>query len=205
MTDVVTSLKGRTLSVSVRVRTSTANAVRIGLNNYFAGASHFTYSAYHSGGGAYETLTVTATMDNSLAICQVQVLFAASCTAYIDNAMLVVGSVPADYAPLHPADDLARCLRYYEVLGVPAGTDVVVSGNTGASAWLYQSFPVRTEKPVTPTATVVGTWGYTNASGLIAAVATTRTTQLRITTTAAGYASATNNGANTCVTLESNP
>ena len=31
--------------------------------------------------------------------------------------MLVVGSQPADYVPLHPADDLARCLRYYEIVG----------------------------------------------------------------------------------------
>ena len=42
---------------------------------------------------------------------------AAAGTYYVDNAMLVVGSQPADYAPLHPADDLARCLRYYEIIG----------------------------------------------------------------------------------------
>jgi len=55
---------------------------------------------------------------------QVTVSFALPCTAYIDNAMLVVGSQPADYVPLHPADDLARCLRYYQRWGAPASISV---------------------------------------------------------------------------------
>src|SRR5262252_9445345 len=114
LTDFVGSLNGLTLSLSVRVKTATANAVRIGINNYYSSTSHFTYSTYHTGSGAYQTLTVTATLTPAPTIVQLCVFFAASCTAYLDNAMLVVGSVAADYAPLHPADDLARCLRYYE-------------------------------------------------------------------------------------------
>ncbi|HXI15570.1 MAG TPA: hypothetical protein VNM48_04300, partial [Chloroflexota bacterium] len=31
----------------------------------------------------------------------------------VNDAMLVIGSVAADYQPLTPADDLARCIRYY--------------------------------------------------------------------------------------------
>jgi len=103
-------LRGRTVSLSVRVRTSTVNAVRLAI---YDGSYH--YGNYHSGGGAYETLNVTwAIPTGAAAILAAVVKLDASCTAYIDNAMLVVGSVAADYAPLHPADDLARCLRYYQ-------------------------------------------------------------------------------------------
>jgi hypothetical protein len=100
----------RVLSFSMRVRTSTPNAVRLAIYT----GSAFVNGAYHSGGGAYETLTVTATMGSGVQAGNAAVNFVASCTAYLDNAMLVVGSQRADYVPLHPADDLARCLRYYE-------------------------------------------------------------------------------------------
>jgi len=105
-----TQLRGRTITASMRVRTSTANAVRLSLYN---GTTPI-YGSYHSGSGSYETLTVTVAVSAAATLVQFNVTFNANCTAYIDNAMLVVGSVPADYAPLHPADDLARCLRYYQ-------------------------------------------------------------------------------------------
>src|SRR5262245_5535438 len=47
----------RTLTFSARVRTNTANAVRLGFHN----GSAWSYSSFHSGGGTYETLSVTAT------------------------------------------------------------------------------------------------------------------------------------------------
>ena len=144
----------------MRVRTATANAVRIAL--YFGSAVF--YSSFHPGDGTYRTLTVTATADAAVVVGPI-VYFAASCTAYLDNAMLVVGSVPADYAPLHPADDLARCLRYYEIpvaLGIPR-----LSGNNGANNNIpyYLTIPFRVPKPVSPTITMVGTWTYAGGNG----------------------------------------
>src|SRR5499427_10302759 len=52
-------LAGRTLTLSVRVRTSTANAVRIGMNNYYSSTAHWTYSPFHTGDGTWQTLTVS--------------------------------------------------------------------------------------------------------------------------------------------------
>jgi hypothetical protein len=153
-------IANRTLSASVRVRTATANAVRIGLYT----GSAFVYSTFHTGDGTWQTLTVTATMAASGPITQLSVFFAASCTAYIDNAMLVVGSQYADYAPLHPADDLARCLRYYEVVGGQNGSVPQMSLYGTAGAQVAVTSPFRAHKAVTPTATKVGSWLATNCN-----------------------------------------
>lgn len=152
-------LRGRTISFSVRVRTSTANAVRIGFSD-----GSVTQSAFHSGSGAFETLTVTRSVPVGAAYVLTLIYFAASCTAYIDNAMLVIGNVAADYAPLHPADDLARCLRYYEVLGgVSAALIrqwVAVAGAGADTVWT----PFKVQKAVSPTVTKNGTWGVGNGA-----------------------------------------
>jgi hypothetical protein len=119
-------LKGRVVSASCRVRCATANAVRIGI---FDGVA-WQYGAFHTGSGSYQTLTATVTLGAS-GDYYCGVFFAASCTAYVDNAMLVVGSVAADYAPMHPADDLARCQRYYQTLGRNGTGAIVVSQRGG--------------------------------------------------------------------------
>ena len=157
--------RGRTISFSVRVRTSTANAVRAFISSDGTGNVTQT-SSFHTGSGAYQTLTVTNTIPaDANAGANAGVFLAASCTAYLDNAMLVVGSVPADYAPLHPADDLARCLRYYEVdsgTSVPIGT--AQAYGTGAFQVMVR---FRAIKAVVPTVTVsaVSDFGVMNATG----------------------------------------
>jgi hypothetical protein len=112
-TEPTHQLGGRQITFSIRVRCATASAVRAVLYN---GAA-FSYSAYHTGGGAYETLSVSASCAAGVTNIQVGVDLGASCTAYLDNAVLAVGSVAPDYVPLHPAEDLARCQRYYQEIG----------------------------------------------------------------------------------------
>lgn len=106
-------LQGKAVSLSFRVKTSTANATRVALDD----GTTVSYSSYHSGSGNYETLTVTATMGASASEVLAMVEFDASCTAYLDNAMLVVGSAPINYIPLTPAEEWSRCQRYYELRG----------------------------------------------------------------------------------------
>lgn len=156
-------LVGQTVSLSVRVRCSTANAVRIGVNNY-TGTSNWTYSSFHTGSGNYETLTVTATLSLTASYAQPAILFAASCTAFVDNAMLVVGSQAVDYIPLHPADDLARCLRYYEKIG-PSTNYPELATYMSAGGGFWSPLPWAAKKAVTPTVTINGTFAYVNASG----------------------------------------
>jgi hypothetical protein len=156
---------GRSVSFSVRVRTSTANAVRVGLYNDSSGTT--VWSSYHSGGGAYETLTVTLTLPVAATLCHPGIGFSVSCTAYIDNAMLVVGSVPADYAPLHPADDLARCLRYYELQTFALGAHIAAGQCVGTGSWGGPA-PYQVRKAVTPTLTfsAPSTFAVTNSAGI---------------------------------------
>ena len=152
-------LAGRTFSVSVRVKTSTANAVRLGVND---NVNAYTYSPYHTGNGQYQTLTVTRTLPATGT--QIGVVIWADggvgATFYIDNAMLVVGSVAADYAPLHPADDLARCLRYYELV------NDFVFGTGQCSGAAAAQIPIRFySKGGTPTVTSTGSFVVTAAGG----------------------------------------
>jgi len=142
-------IAGRTLTFSVRIRVATANAVRMGIYNGTA----WTYGAFHTGSGVYQTLSATTTFGASGTF-YVAVYFAASCTAYIDNAMLVVGSQPANYVPLHPADDLARCLRYYELLNPGAEGPYLFLGQAAGTAAVYAPVLYRVQKPVTPSVTM---------------------------------------------------
>ena len=155
------NLRGLTVSLSVRVRTATANAVRVSLTSDGTGATNV-YSSYHAGSGTYQTLTVTYPIPSNATYVNITIYFAASCTAYVDNAMLVVGSVAADYAPLHPADDLSRCLRYYEQTGGLAGNIPQWGGYGAAGAQWSAPLSFKARKAVTPTLTKVGTWTVVN-------------------------------------------
>jgi len=195
-------LRGRTTTFSMRIRTSSANAVRLRID--ITGAAQTVNSAYHSGGGTYETLSVPVTVGAAATGVIVYVQLDASCTAYLDNAMLVVGSVAADYAPLHPADDLARCLRYYEIIGETLN-EIARTGYAAAGGAddVYSSF--HTRKGVNPTVTKTGTWIVTNCAqpSLIAYGPNGMT--LRTIVTALGAFAYNNNASGATVTIEANP
>jgi hypothetical protein len=145
-----TQLRGRTIAFSARVRTSVANAVALRVDSQVAG----TLGAYHTGDGTWQTLSATYTVPANATRVIGLIFFFASCTAYLDNAMLVVGSQPANYVPMHPADDLARCLRYYEVIQASgAGGSLGFTGMAYATANATAPIPFRVKKAVTPTLT----------------------------------------------------
>jgi len=148
------TLAGRTVTLSIRVKTATANAVRAFTQPDGSGGA-LQSSAFHPGGSVYATLTLTVAISANATYLNIGVLFAASCTAYIDNAMLVVGSQAADYAPLYPADDLARCQRYYETNYSASGQHLVMAQATGTAA-AAGPFRFRVTKAVSPTITLNG-------------------------------------------------
>jgi hypothetical protein len=196
-------LRGRTITFAVRVRSSVAGTVKVRLT-YDATN---TDSAYNVGTG-WERLSVTVAIPASAASVSVQVRFDfASCTAYLDNATLVVGSAAADYVPLHPADDLARCERYYELHG--GGTNAVFfSFFSAAVATYYLTVPLRAEKPVTPTVTLNGTWtSLANTSAPSISSPTVRSFLLVATANAATGAryGVNTDSADDTVTVEANP
>lgn len=161
LTDQFGQLAGRTITCTVRVRTSTANAVALTIGDNIGSAQ----GSFHSGSGTYEKISVTRAIPAGVTSLGVNIGLFASCTAYVDNAMLVIGSVLADYVPLHPADEQARCLRYYEIIGNPpvAGAELGVGQcySTTNAAVIFR----YVTKPVAPTVTTVGTLSLIGATG----------------------------------------
>lgn len=197
---------GREVAVSVRVNTATASAVRVGVHN----GSTWTYSSFHTGGSTYQTLSATATIGVG-STAQIGIFFAVSCTAYVDNAMFVLGSSAATYTPLHPDEDIRRCSRYYELLSFVANEAIGTVTGIGTTITSALRIPLGV-KAAAPTTTGVGAWniqiGNGGASGVssVAFVSTTTQTNLKPTVTAVNgtlyhlFPTATNN-----VIAEANP
>lgn len=195
----INQLKGKTITLSVRVRVATANACRPAIYDSVNGWRNGTF---HTGDGTYQTLTFTAAIPAAATTLYVAVNFAASCTAYIDNATLVVGSVAMDYQPLHPADDLNRCLRYYETIATDAQS-MYVAGymSAGGSVGIWQT---TVNKAITPTVTKVGSFALANcAQPTIWGISRTGFTAL-ISVTALGAYSC-YNSSGTGYNVEANP
>jgi hypothetical protein len=145
------------------VRASVAGAARLGITD----STTTTYGSYHTGGGAYETLSVTATVASGTTSLIVAIWFSASGTYDVDSAVLVVGSAAPSYAPLHPADDLIRCQRHYHEIG---GLDTNEYAATGfcfgaTNALFVVRYPVEMLGAPTVTVSAPGDWIVHNASG----------------------------------------
>ena len=101
------------------------------------------YSGYHSGQRAVRNPPGDDDLPDLGQLHQWsgRIFFDANGTYYVDSAMLVVGASRRT-RPLHPADDLARCLRYYEVMGGNGGDSIGLIWAVAAS----QAYtPVRDE------------------------------------------------------------
>jgi hypothetical protein len=155
-------LRGRTVAFSVQVKCDRPNAVRLGV---YDGAYH--HGAYHGGGGGYETLTVVATVSTLATVARVVLVFDASCTAYVDNTVLVVGEIPQVYVPLHPQEDTARVLRYRFMLGGLSPNEVVaqVFVTSATTAFGVLRYPVAMAVPPTLTVSAPGDWILYRAGG----------------------------------------
>jgi hypothetical protein len=199
--------KGATVTARLRAKCSTAGAARAYLGD---GVGDSSRSAFHSGGGGWETLTVTRALDPAATELTCGLYLTADCTAYIDNASLVLGSTPLPYAPLSDSEDLRRCQRYYEVQGwLSSGGGAghpVVHGSAGAGAEVVRnSFTWAVPKGGLPTVGVAGTWGLVNATGPTVAAANQSGYALAIAATAAGQCEAAPNSAGDVVTGEWSP
>jgi hypothetical protein len=156
----ILQFRNRVVSLSIRVLASIAGAVAAYIYDDING---YRIGAFHTGDGTYQTLTVTAVISPSInTIVQVGVRLEKTVNCFVDAACLVFGLAPAEYLPMHPADDLARCQRYYEVHGGAAGASFVhgLYGSAGAAVQVTHVFAVS--KGAVPTLTRNGTWATTN-------------------------------------------
>jgi hypothetical protein len=197
-------LKGRVLSLGIRVKVATANAVRPWIST--DGGTTKTYGSYHTGGDTYEALKVenVAVAAGATSV-MVGLELAASTTVYVDNAMLVIGSVACDYQWVHPHDDMDRCQRYYEVHGGVADGSVAYYGNAPGNnvQGFGRSFAVR--KAVIPTMTKGGTWTVSNCGQPTAGGASVDGYFLSAGGTAAGNMVFSPNSADDTIIAEANP
>lgn len=179
--------RGRSLTFAARVKTTTANAVRLSV---FDGTTRTT-GAYHTGSGVYETLTVTVALPASAPSLQVEVGFLnGNVTAYVDNATLAGGQSAMPYQPITPAVDLVQCQRYYTLFG---GLDTneygiglqCISTTVALGVW---RFPVEMAVAPTITGSAAADFSLFNAAGSLVACTviaannpTRRSTRLTLT------------------------
>lgn len=129
--------RGKTVTASVRVNTSVATAVRVVLGDSATSAS----SSFHTGGGGWETLSVTLTVDPAATALAVTVGMTTAGdkkngTYYFDNSMLTVGSSAMNFVSTDPAIDFGRCQRYY-FKTFDVGTVPVQNSGTNIGALSY--------------------------------------------------------------------
>jgi len=188
-------LRGRTLSLTARVLVPTGSPLQCSLQ-IFDGVTA-TYSPVAANSGAWQTLTVTAT----IAANATQVLIAlghggASGTAQWDDAMLVPGAIPARYVPLSPAEEWERCQRYRQTVQVHARFKA-------AAALDRLAVPVawRVRPAVAPTITVTTNTGVNLAVNPVVDTVTTDGARMEIQAAAAGDTFATG----VIIVADSNP
>lgn len=205
-------LRGRTITFAADVKASVAGAARLAV---YDGATR-SYGAYHSGGGSYERLSVTVAVPTNATQVQVEISLGASGTFYLDNATLHLGSAPVAYAPLAPAEEWARCWRYYEVLDA---TSIYVFGpgylySTNGAFAQVRTWPKAVVPTVTPNAAANFRVVYRNSSTAVGnAVAVLNQNrlgfQLNVTVAGtpftAGEGCYVDNGAAASITVEANP
>jgi hypothetical protein len=194
--------QGQAVTLRWRVKCSTANAVRLIASDGVTSAS----GAYHTGDGSWQTLTLTMTLNVAATLLIVGVQFTASCTAYVDNTGLALGSTPLPYAPLLAGEDLRRCERYYEVHGGANGYPYVRGYSAVGTGDIHTlGIAWRKQKGAAPTVTKTGTWTVNNAGQPSVTGANTDGYSLSISSLVAGYFDTTPNSSDDLIIAEWNP
>lgn len=198
MKELVVALHGKTVTFSVRVRSSVAASVYLDI---YDGIGNVSQSTPNQSTGAFETLTVSRVVSGAATDLQLRVLTnGVSCTYYLDNATAVVGSVALEYIPLNPAEETNRCLRYYQE--IPYYLELrgyMSAGNSLGEVLWYQS------KGGIPTVTKVGTWAVTNCAQPTLSAANADHIHLLTVVTALGLATAATDSSDDMITVEYNP
>lgn len=153
--------RGKTVSVSVRVYSSVATAIRVSLDDNVSAVS---YSSYHTGGGGWETLTATLTVSASatglIAAVGMPANDKKTGTYYFDSAMLVLGSEAVAFVPINPVVDVLRSQRYFYRIAGNLIDEMICPGENLSTTLGFGVVRHPVTMRVTPTATVVGATGF---------------------------------------------
>lgn len=161
------ALQGKLVTVSVRVSTTLANAIRLNVSSDGTGGSGGGSSA-HPGDGVYHTLTATAVVATNATLLNIAInLYAGTTQAfYVDNSVLTPSSIAMDYAPLSSAEEWARCLRRYQRWPATGSgpLHLIATGDAAGPSSGYMILPMQAHMGGAPTLTfsAVSDWTLTN-------------------------------------------
>jgi hypothetical protein len=192
-------LRGKAVAVSVRVHQSVAAGCRVELDDGIAVAGGGTSATT----GSWVTLTSTLTVNASATRLRVRLTLLLAGTFYFDAAMLVVGPNATEFVPLHPQEDLARCQRYYEVLGGSVAS-LHHQGYQAAGTTAGATLHYKVTKGGTPTVTKNGTWNVVNCGQPVVGGAGVGSCYIEATVTALGNFQFTTNSTDDSVSVEHN-
>ena len=160
--------KGETLTLSAWVKSNNANARIV----VYDGATN-TSSGTHTGGGAWEKLTVTATQSASAGQLYVYSAIISSSVGsvsisssdYIETAMFQLerGSTATNFERRHTGEELALCQRYFQRYQAEQQEWLYNEGNAAHGKWWQL---VYSEMRAGPTVTFDSGWTGGGAAGL---------------------------------------
>lgn len=157
---------GKQVYFTARIKSPVANVLRIGIDDGTATAQ----SSYHTGDNTFQTLKVTLTVSASATRVRFQIGFLTladiqaglSHDYYFDCAMAVQGAAPSNFVPLSVEEDIARCQRYYELLGgwevtITAGLQPLYLGSDdGTNYKMAYTYRYNVTKAAVPTLSFYG-------------------------------------------------
>jgi hypothetical protein len=191
---------GRVLTASIRIKTSNAGYCQLGIYN----GTTWVYAPFATADGSWHTYNISSFCSGTVVYMGVN--FATSGSCIIDAAQLVIGHVPGIFVQPSPADELARCLRYYEIIGeMPTSFQRGVYLPATGSESMVIFYKAR--KAVAPTATKNGTWALSNTTTQpsLAQVGNDLLAFILGPATAIGMLAVGNNASGNNITLEANP
>ncbi len=161
--------RGKTVTLSVRVNTNVASAIKVAIGDDSAIQAR---SSYHTGGGGWETLSVSYTFGASIAQVTLFVGMIDSGdkkngTYYWDSAMLTLGSEAVAFVPTNPQVDLARCMRFAQLIGGTVG--YIATGQNGSTTTSVIPYVYPVPMRTAPSFTVSNATNFqvTNVSGSV--------------------------------------
>jgi hypothetical protein len=199
-------LLGQPFSVRCPVNANAGNAVRAFVTTDGTGGTTI-FSGYHAGNSAFADLDVAnVIVPADATYVEYGITLQATATVYLDNVMPVQSPVCCNYAKLHPAEELARCLRYYETLPINDSSFEASMVATAGGQALRTMYFFRALKAVIPTTTKVGTWAVGNCGQPSVQAPGLHACWLQAFSTAAGdtwFSNSLSGGAG--LTMEANP
>ena len=171
-------LSGKTVTISCQMKSNSANSrINLYADGWQSGTS------VHTGGGNWESISLTIAIPVGVSselsahfgidgVSSANVSVASGDYVEIKEVQLEVGSVATDFEHRSYGEELALCMRYYEIMGGTAAIDYdfmfigAVWTTTQARFGLQWKVPKRTS----PTVTESGTWYARNTSGQSGAV-----------------------------------